>query len=66
LSLSSQVSGFLRTYKSERACPLLREYLLVTPGNGRYTPVQRAARKDMEERFFAISTRAGTTRRVAH
>jgi hypothetical protein len=66
LSLLTQVSRFLHTYKSERAYLLLREYLLVTPRNGRYTPVQRAARKDMEERFFAISMRAGTTRRIAH
>jgi hypothetical protein len=66
LSLLTQVSRFLRTYKSERAQLLLREYLLVTPRNGRYTLVQRAARKNMEDRFFAISTRAGTMRRVAH
>jgi hypothetical protein len=40
--------------------------LRLTPRNGRYTAQQQAARREFENRFFAISTRAGTTRRVAH
>ena len=66
LTLLEQVCPFLRTYKFKRACLLLEEYQRVTPRNGRYTEELRAARAQLEDRFFAISTRAGTTRRVAH
>jgi hypothetical protein len=66
LQLLAQVCPFLHTYKSKRACLLLEEYLSVTPRNGRYTAEQREAREQLETRFFAISTRAGTPRRVAH
>jgi hypothetical protein len=61
LALLARVTPYLRTYKSQRAQLLLSEYLLVTPPNGRYTPEQQAARRDFENRFFAISTRGGTT-----
>jgi hypothetical protein len=66
LSLLARVYPFLRTYKSDRARLLLDEYQRVTPRNGRYTAEQRLAREQLEIRFFAISTRAGTTRRVGH
>jgi LAGLIDADG-like domain len=66
LALLAQVYPFLRTYKSRRACLLLEEYQRVTPRNGRYTAELLAARAQLEARFFAISTRAGTPRRVAH
>lgn len=66
LQLLTQVTPFLRTYKSKRACMLLEDYTRLTPRNGRYTAEQQAARTEFETRFFAISTRAGTTRRVAH
>jgi hypothetical protein len=58
LALLSQVSPFLRTYKSARARLLLDEYVRATPRNGRYTPDQREARRALEIRFFAISVRA--------
>jgi hypothetical protein len=61
LSLLGLISGYLRTYKSERARLLLEEYLLVTPRNGRYTSHQRRARQEFEDRFFAISMRAKST-----
>src|SRR5882762_3500644 len=64
--LCVQISPYLRTYKFQRAQLLLEEYLTVTPRNGRYTPEQRAARRGFEDRFFAISVRGGTTRRLAH
>ena len=66
LTLLAHVCPFLRTYKLKRACLLLEEYQRVTPRNGRYTTEQRTARAQLEERFFAISIRAGTTGRVAH
>jgi LAGLIDADG-like domain len=65
LRLLAQVYPFLRTYKSKRARLLLDEYQGVTPRNGRYTVEQREAREQLVVRFFAISTRAGTSRRVA-
>jgi hypothetical protein len=65
LTLLARVCPFLRTYKFKRACLLLQEYQQVTPRNGRYTTVQRIARTQMEERFFAISIRAGTNGRIA-
>jgi hypothetical protein len=60
-----QVYPFLRTYKSKRARLLLDEYQGVTPRNGRYTVEQREAHEQLVVRFFLISTRAGTPRRVA-
>jgi hypothetical protein len=65
LRLLAQVYPFLRTYKSKRARLLLDEYQGVTPRNGRYTVEEREAREQLLARFFAISTRAGTPRRVA-
>ena len=62
LSLLGRISSYLRTYKCERARLLLDEYLLVTPRNGRYTSHQRQARQEFEDRFFAISMRAKSTR----
>jgi hypothetical protein len=58
LTLLAQVCPFLRTYKFKRARLLLEEYQRVTPRNGRYTTERRAARAQLEERFFAIAVRA--------
>jgi hypothetical protein len=58
LAVLSQVTLYLRTYKSSRARLLLEEYVSVTPRNGRYSSEQRAVRQQFEERFFAISVRA--------
>ena len=63
LALLAQIAQYLRTYKLQRCRLLLDEYLAVTPRNGRYTPSQRAAKELFEERFFALSIRAGTNRR---
>jgi hypothetical protein len=61
LCLLGQITGYLRTYKAERARILLQEYLLVTPRNGRYEAGQLIARQAMEERFFAVRTRLIST-----
>jgi hypothetical protein len=37
LQLLEDVHPFLRTYKRERATLILRDYILVTPRNGKYT-----------------------------
>jgi hypothetical protein len=65
LVVLSQVAPYLRTYKAERASLLLDEYVAVTPRNGRYNPIQRTAREDFENRFFAISVRAPSIKSVA-
>lgn len=57
IALLSQVSPFLRTYKSGRARLLVEEYLQVTPRNGRYTAAQLDRRAAFEIRFFAMQTR---------
>ena len=58
LSLLRQVSGYLRTYKSQRAQLLLDHYVRVTPRNGRYSAEQRQEKDAFEARFFAVSIRA--------
>jgi hypothetical protein len=62
LALLAQIAPYLRTYKAERARLLLDEYVRLTPRNGHYSPEQRDARASFEVRFFAIKTRAGTSR----
>lgn len=57
LALLRQVSRYLHTYKSQRAQILLREYVRVTPRNGRYSEQQRADRQAFEARFFSFSIR---------
>jgi hypothetical protein len=57
LLLLGQIAQYLRTYKAKRARLLLREYLRVTPRNGRYSAAQRQAKQSLEDRFFAISIR---------
>src|SRR5581483_9109334 len=58
LAVLSQITPYLRTYKSLRAQLLLDCYAAVTPRNGRYTPELRVQRQRLEEQFFAISVRA--------
>jgi hypothetical protein len=58
LSVLCQVTRYLRTYKAGRARLLLEEYISVTPRNGRYSPAQLLARRQFEQRFFALSVRA--------
>ena len=58
LALLSQISQYLHTYKLDRANLLLREYLRVTPRNGRYSPSLQLARSAFERDFLTITTRA--------
>ena len=58
LALLRQITPYLQTYKQARAELLLRDYVAVTPRNGRYTEELLAARTLFEERFFAIRIRA--------
>jgi hypothetical protein len=60
LALIRQLRPFLKTYKAARAELILREYLAVTPRNGKYTVTQLSARKRFEERVLAIKPRLRT------
>lgn len=50
--------------KVARARMLLDEYPVLTQRNGHYTPEQRAAKFDMEERFMAIGYGRGASLRA--
>jgi hypothetical protein len=54
LSLLEQVSPFLKSHKSARAVLALKEYLRLTPRNGRYTNEQTSERETFVRNFFAI------------
>jgi hypothetical protein len=54
LQLLRQITPHLRTYRVERAKLALRDYLRLTPRNGRYRPGVAAARKEFETRLLAI------------
>ena len=54
LQLLEQISPFLRTYKAKRANCVLRDYLVLTPRNGKYTPEQQLARTRFETAFLQI------------
>ncbi|MDP3965260.1 MAG: hypothetical protein Q8Q13_00480 [bacterium] len=43
---------FLRTYKQQRAALILKDYLRLTPRNGKYSAVQLAERDRFVEKFF--------------
>ena len=59
LALLRQVVPFLRSYKRIRASMAVDHYVSVTPRNGRYSPVQDAARTQFEADF--LSVKAGST-----
>jgi hypothetical protein len=54
LTLLHQITPHLRTYKRQRAELLLRNYLIMTPRNGKYSPALRAARTAFEDELLAI------------
>lgn len=57
LSLLQQIAPFLRTYKRKRAELVLRDYLRLTPRNGKYSPILRRDRETFIETFFRLRTR---------
>jgi hypothetical protein len=56
LDLLRQVVPYLRTYRARRAKLGLREYLRLTPRNGRYRPAVAATRREFERRLLAIKS----------
>lgn len=54
LQLLEQVNPYLRTYKVQRASLILRDYIKLTPRNGKYTPEQQQARSHFETAVLQI------------
>ena len=54
LSLLKQVAPYLRTYKAKRAELVLRDYLCLTPRNGKYSPAQQRNRETFIDKFFRL------------
>jgi len=60
LRLLEQVHPFLRTYKAKRADLILRDYLALTPRNGKYSDKMRVARRKFEVQVLGIKPRGKT------
>jgi hypothetical protein len=58
LDLLKPVHPYLKTYKAKRATLILRDYLALTPRNGKYTAQQRQAREAFESAVLAIKPRS--------
>jgi len=54
LALLEQISPYLRTYKSQRAALVLRDYIRLTPRNGKYTLQQQREREAFIQRFLSV------------
>lgn len=63
LDLLRQIIPYLRSYKRQRAEIALARYCALTPRNGRYTPVLRAARAAFEAELLGVT--AGSPGRAA-
>ncbi len=58
LRLLEQVHSHLRTYKRERATLILRDYVALTPRNGKYTEQIQRARANFESAVLRIKPQA--------
>jgi hypothetical protein len=54
LNLLKQIQPYLRTYKAERSALILRDYLDLTPRNGKYTENQLQERQQFENAVLSI------------
>lgn len=55
LDLLSQITPYLKTYKKQRADLILKDYIRVTPRNGKYNDNLKIEREKFIEAFFEIS-----------
>ena len=58
LCLLRQIEPYLRTYKKQRAELILRDYVRLTPRNGKYTSAARAARTRFEIEVLSVKPNA--------
>lgn len=61
LDILGQIAEYLRSHKAARAHLALKNYLPLTPRNGRYSTEQLAKRELFIERFFDIRPTTRTT-----
>jgi hypothetical protein len=54
LELLRQIVPYMKSYKAARAELALRDYVRLTPRNGRYTETGRRARTEFEKQLLAI------------
>ncbi|MGC2517857.1 MAG: LAGLIDADG family homing endonuclease [Burkholderiales bacterium] len=54
LSLLAQIAPYLRTYKSKRAKLVLRDYVRLTPRNGKYTQKMKRQREEFERQLLGV------------
>ena len=54
LQLLEQLQPFLKSYKARRSALALKEYISVTPRNGKYSAELMIARKAFEEKFLSL------------
>ena len=54
LILLNQIHPYLKTYKARRSELILKDYVALTPRNGKYTNEQQMARKQFEDRILEI------------
>jgi len=54
LSLLTQISPYLRTYKKHRSQLILKDYLRLTPRNGKYSEDLRSAKQEFETQLLNI------------
>lgn len=54
LHFLEQIQPYLKSYKTKRADLVLRNYISVTPRNGKYNEQLKQARNNFESEFFKI------------
>ena len=57
LALLVQVEPYMRSYKRERALLILKDYVRLTPRNGRYTDAMRTERRIFEDSLLELQAR---------
>jgi hypothetical protein len=58
----AQITPFLRSYKRQRAELVLRDYLRLTPRNGKYSEVAKRQKREFESTLLAIHANGGVGR----
>jgi len=54
LALLQQIDSYLLSYKKKRAALILKEYVSLTPRNGKYSASLKEQRAEFEEKFLRI------------
>ena len=54
LTLIEQIYPYLLSYKAKRCALVMKDYLRLTPRNGKYTEETKKERQEFEDRFMSI------------